>query len=600
MNSITGKILTVDLDKDLMRTKVTPKEWIELYTGQKGLATRLLMESLDPTVDPLSPENKLVLATSIMAGTIVSCSAKLAVAAKSPQTGTISDGSVGGHIGSELKYAGYDAVTLTGKAKRLCYLYIDPDRVEIRDAEDLKGVGAFETETRIKQKVGDDQLKVLTIGPAGENLVRYSCICSERYRQLGRGGLGAVMGSKNLKAIAIRGWLDVQVADIEKCIAVAAEAHKYDGILEPDFDIYEYGTPVLVDMAQESGLLPTHNFQTGRFEGSKNINGETLKGLRKNKKACFSCGIACGNYVQAEESAVEGPEFETIALCGSNIGNGDPKLLIELNSLCDDLGLDTISTGGVLACMMEMTERAIYDFGIRFGDTTKAIELVHDIAGLRGIGKEAALGAKALAKKYGAPELAMQIKGMELPGYDPRGSWAMGLAYATAPRGGCHMTTYPIAEEAWGDLDPFTFEGKAKLVAEGQNSQFAKFSMGICDFWPLTSETIGKLFEATYGGSWPEEKVDLTGERIFNLQRMFNIMAGFTRKDDRLPDRFYTETLPAGPPKGIEMPEQAFNTILEEYYSLRGWDEQGRPTVETLTRLGIEKELISRYRKSLD
>ncbi len=599
MSSITGRILTVDLGKGLIRTRVTPKEWIELYTGQKGLATRLLMDGFDPTVDPFSPENKLVLATSIMAGTIVSCSAKLAIAAKSPQTGTISDGSVGGHIGSELKYAGYDAVTFSGRAKTLCYLYIDPDRVEIRDAEDLKGVGAFEAETRIKKDVGDDQVKVLTIGPAGENLVRYSCICSERYRQLGRGGLGAVMGSKNLKAIAIRGWLDVQVADIEKCMAIAAEAHKYDGILEPDFDSYEYGTPVLVDMAQESGLLPTRNFQTGRFEGSKNINGETLKGLRKNKKACFSCGIACGNYVQAGESAVEGPEFETIALCGSDIGNGDPKLLIELNSLCDDLGLDTISTGGVLACMMEMTERGIHDFGIRFGDTAKAIELVCDIAALRGIGKEAAFGARALAERYGAPELAMQIKGMELPGYDPRGSWAMGLAYVTAPRGGCHMTTYPIAEEAWGDLDPFTFEGKAKLVAEGQNSQFAKFSMGICDFWPISSETIGKLFEATYGGSWSADKVDKTGERIFNLQRIFNIMAGFTRKDDRLPDRFYTETLPDGPPKGIEMTEQAFDATLGEYYSLRGWDEQGRPTVETLNRLDIEKELIHRYRESL-
>ena len=599
MNSIMGKILTVHLDKQLIRTKVTPEEWIELYTGQKGLATRLLMENLDPSVDPLSPENVLVLATSIMAGTIVSCSAKLAVAAKSPQTGTISDGSVGGHIGSELKYAGYDAVTVTGRAKKLCYLYIDPDRVEIRDAEDLKGAGAFETETRIKQKAGDDQLKVLTIGPAGENLVRYSCICSERYRQLGRGGLGAVMGSKNLKAIAIRGWLDVKVADIKKCMTVAAEAHKYDGILDPDFDSYQYGTPVLVDMAQESGLLPTRNFQTGRFEGSKNINGEALKGLRKNKKACFSCGIACGNYVQVDESAVEGPEFETIALCGSNIGNGDPKLLIELNALCDNLGLDTISTGGVLACMMEMTERGIHDFGIRFGDITKAIAIVQDIGHLRGVGRDAALGAKALAEKYGAPDLAMQIKGMELPGYDPRGSWAMGLAYATAPRGGCHMTTYPVAVEAWGNLDPFTFEGKAQLVVEGQNSQFAKFSMGICDFWPITSETIGKLFEATYGGSWPADKVDKTGERIFNLQRMFNVMAGFTRKDDRLPDRFYKETLPVGPAEGIEMTEQAFDATLGEYYSLRGWDEQGRPTVETLNRLGIEKELVQRYRKIL-
>ena len=599
MNSIMGKILTVDLEKGLIRTRVTPAEWIELYTGQKGLATRLLMEDLDPAADPLSGENRLILAASIMAGTIVSCSAKLAIAAKSPQTGTISDGSVGGHIGAELKYAGYDGVTITGRAKDLQYLYIDPDRAELRDAEELKGLGAFASETRIKQIIGDDKVKILTIGPAGENLVRFACICSEHYRQLGRGGLGAVMGSKNLKAIVIRGWLDVRVADIGKCMAAAAEAHAHDDILDPENDNYVYGTPVLVDMAQESGLLPTRNFQSGRFEGSEKINGESLKALRKNKKACFSCGIACGNYVQADGSKVEGPEFETIALCGSNIGNGDPKQLIELNALCDDLGLDTISAGGVLACMMEMTETGVHDFGIRFGDTAKAMELVKDIAHLRGVGKEAALGALALADKYGAPQLAMQIKGMELPGYDPRGSWGMGLAYATAPRGGCHMTTYPVAEEAWGDLDPFTFEGKAELISKGQNAQFAKFSMGICDFWPIESKTLGKLFEATYGGSWPAEKVELTGERIFNLQRMFNVMAGFSGADDRLPVRFHQEALPEGPPKGIEMTEQAFSAALKEYYSLRGWDEQGRPTLETLNRLGIEKELIERYRKSL-
>ncbi|MBN2552053.1 MAG: hypothetical protein JXB06_04760, partial [Spirochaetales bacterium] len=376
MNCLMGKILNVDLDKGLIRTRVTPKDWIELYTGQKGLATRMLMEELDPAIDALSPDNRLVLATSIMAGTIVSCSAKLAIAAKSPLTGTISDGSVGGHIGAELKYAGYDGVVVSGRAKNLQYLYIDPDRVELRDAGQLKGLGAFAAESRIKQMIGDDQVKILTIGPAGENQVRFSCICSERYRQLGRGGLGAVMGSKNLKAIAIRGWLDVQVADIEKCMSLAAEAHKHDNILDPEYEIYEYGTPVLVDMAQESGLLPTRNFQSGRFEGSKKINGETLKALRKNKKACFSCGIACGNYVQAEDAAVEGPEFETIAICGSNIGNDDPKLLIELNALCDDLGLDTISTGGVLACMMEMTEKGIHDFAVRFGETAKAMEMI--------------------------------------------------------------------------------------------------------------------------------------------------------------------------------------------------------------------------------
>jgi aldehyde:ferredoxin oxidoreductase len=474
-------------------------------------------------------------------------------------------------------------------------IYLDPHGAEIREIPELEGAGSFATESRVKEVLGDDQVKVLAIGPAGENLVRFACISSERYRQLGRGGLGAVMGSKNLKAIAIRGWLDVQVEDIDRCLQLAAELHKNDAICDPDYEVYELGTWMLVDPSQESGLLPTRNFQQGTFADSKALNGESYKALRKNKKACFSCCIACGNYVETGKNRVEGPEFETIALCGSSIANGDPELLVELNALCDDLGLDTISTGGVLAYMMEMTERGIHDFGLHFGETRKAIERVKDIAHVKGIGRDAALGSRALAEKYGGGEYAMQIKGMELPGYDPRGSWGMGLAYATAPRGGCHMTTYPIAEEAWGPLDPFTFDGKAKLVVEGQNIQFAKFSMGICDFWPLSSENLGKLFEVTYGGSWPAEKVDLAGERIFNLQRMFNVMAGFSRQDDRLPERFHRETLQDGPPKEIKMEKEQFDRALDEYYRLRGWDKQGRPSPEKLRQLGIEEDLIEAY-----
>ena len=599
MNSLAGKILYVDLTKKKVHTKVTPAQWVELYTGQKGLGARIMVEHADPKVDPFSPDNPVILSTSIMAGTIVSCSAKLAITTKSPLTGTITDGSVGGHIGGELKYAGYDAVVITGKADTLSYLYIDPDRVEIRAVESLKGKGTFATESSLKQAIGDDQVKIMAIGPAGENLVRFACISSERYRQLGRGGIGAVMGSKNLKAIAIRGWLDVQVADIDRCMEVSMAMHKHDAVTDPENEIYEFGTPILVDMANTSGLLPTRNFQAGTFDKHKAINGESFKALRKNKKACFSCGIACGNYVQAGEAVVEGPEFETIALCGSSIGNGEPEKLIALNALCDDLGMDTISTGGVIAYMMEATERGVHDFGVRFGEADKALKVAEDIAHLRGFGKEAALGSLPLARKHGGAQYAMQIKGQELPGYDPRGSWGMGLAYASAPRGGCHMSCYPIAVEAWGTLDPFTFEGKGKLVAEMQNAQFAKFSMGVCDFWPITSETLGKLYEITYGGQWPAGKVDLTGERVFNLQRMFNVMAGFSRKEDYLPDRFYEETLPEGPPKGKPMTRAAYDAALDDYYAFRGWDKQGRPTVEKLKALGIEEPFIEAYRKAV-
>jgi len=599
MNSLMGKLLYVDLDRGVSETRPTPAEWIELYTGQKGLGARMLMEDVPPDTDPFSGANRVILSTAVMTGTAVSCSAKLAVTAKSPQSGTISDGSVGGHIGAELKYAGYDAVSIGGRAEELSYLYISPDRVEIRPAPELKGLGTFETEERLKASLGDPRVKIMAIGPAGENRVLFSCISSERYRQLGRGGIAAVLGSKNLKAVAIRGWLDVHVPDIRKCLDLAMSFHIQDGVIAEENDIYQLGTPCLVDMSQESGLLPTRNFQEGRFEDYQNIDGAALKEVRQNKKACFSCGIACGNYVVDGKARVEGPEYETIALGGSSIGNGSRAKLIEFNALCDDLGLDTISAGGTLAFMMESTEKGIHDYGIRFGETDKALEYLRLMARKEGIGREAAEGSLRLARKYGGEEFAMQVKGLELPGYDPRGSWAMGLAYVTAPRGGCHMSAYPIALEAWGQLDPFTFEGKAELVARMQNAQFAKFSMGICDFWPVSSETLGRLFEATYGGTWPEEKVDACGERIFNLQRVYNVMAGFSRKEDILPPRFHREDLKEGPPKDHPYTKQGFDRAMEEYYSFRGWDGEGRPLPETLRRLGMEEEIIRRYEACL-
>ena len=599
MNSFWGKLLVVDLTTQKIETRAIPEKWVELYSGQKGLGTRILMEDFSPGTDPLSPENRMVLATSIMAGTIVSSSSKLAIVSKSPQTGTISDGSVGGHIGAELKYAGYDAVMITGQGDSLSYLYIDPDKVEIRSALELKGMGNFKTDETLKKMIGDDQVKILSNGPAGENLIPFSCICSERYRQLGRGGMGAVMGSKNLKAIVVRGWLDVNVPDIKACMEVAGHAHKKDGVTSSNNVISTDGTPMLVEYCQKSGLFPTRNFQEGTFKDYKNIDSETFKGIRKQKKACFSCGIACGNYVKTKTNAVEGPEYETIAMGGSCIGNSDHEKIVDFNVFCDDLGLDTISAGGVIAYMMEMTEKGIHDFGIKFGETDKALNLVKQIAAKEGSGAEAALGVKALSKKYGGWEFAIQVKGMELPGYDPRGSWGMAISYVTAPRGGCHMSAYPIEKEAWGEIDPFTFKGKAQLVINLQNSQFAKFSMGVCDFWPIDSETLGRMFEVTYGGQWPAEKVEKTGERIFNLQRMFNVMADFDKTNDTLPARFHKEVLKDGPPKDIFMPKAAFEKALEEYYALRGWDSDGRPAKQKLMALGIEDKFIQAYLQSL-
>ncbi len=600
MSSFFGKMLYVDLSAGIIETRVLPREWAEKYTGQKGLGTRILVENFDIDTDPLGPDNRIVLTTSLMAGTIVSSTSKLAITAKSPQTGMITDGSVGGHIGAELKYAGFDAVLITGRAPELSYLYIDPDKQTIISIPELKGVGSFDTESEVKKKVGDKNVKILTIGPAGENRIPFSCISSERYRQLGRGGIGAVMGSKNLKAIAIRGWLDVTVEDFEKCMQLAEEFHEKDGVTADDNEIYQYGTPVLVDLAQESGLLPTRNFSEGRFEDYKQINGDSFRDIRQNKKACFGCGIACGNWVKDGDAAVEGPEFETIVLGGSSLGIGDRAAIVTFNALCDDFGIDTISTGGTIAYMMEMTEKGYHDFGIKFGEKEKTFQAIKDIATRSGRWAEAAVGSKQLAAVYGREDIAINVKGMELPGYDPRGSYGMGIAYVTAPRGGCHMSAYPIALEAWGDRDPFTFEGKGVLVAKMQNSQFAKFSFGVCDFWPINSETLGKLFEVTFGGHWPKEKVRETGERVFNLQRMFSVMAGFDNTDDKLPERFYKEVLKAGPPAGIHMTAEAFEQAMQEYYAYRGWDSRGRPTIERLRKLGIEETLIQTYEEKAD
>ena len=599
MSSLMGKILKVNLSTSSIGSIDTPKEWVELYTGQKGLGSRILMEDFDPAIDPFSPENKIILSASIMGGTIVSCSSKLAMTTKSPLSGTISDGSVGGHTGAELKYAGFDAVDIIGKAEKLSYLYITDEKVEIRDAAALKGLGTFAVDAKLKEDIGDEELKVLAIGPAGENLVPYACVSSEKYRQLGRGGMAAVMGSKNLKAIAIRGKLDVRVKDLKGLLKYSKEVTERDQVTSDENEIYDLGTSCLVDFSQNSGLLPTRNFQEGTFEDAEKINGQAFKDVRKNKKACFSCGIACGNYVQEGASSVEGPEYETIVLGGSSIGNGNREKLIEFNSVCDDLGLDTISSGGTIAYMMEATEKGLHDFGIKFGDADAAIAMLGKIANREGIGEEAAHGSKALSEKYGGSEFAIQVKGLELPGYDPRGSWSMGIAYVSAPRGGCHMSAYPIAVEAWGELDPFTFEGKGKLVADMQNSQFCKFSMGVCDFWPINDETLGRLFELSYGGEWPADKVYRTGERVFNLQRMFNIMAGFDRSQDRLPDRFHKELLQAGPPKDIAYTKEAFDQAMDEYYTYRGWDEKGRPTVKKLEELGIEQKFIEAYKAVL-
>ena len=581
----TGKVLRINLTTGKAKTEPLNEKWAKDYLGGKGLSIKYLYEELKPGIDPLSEDNKLVLMTGPLTGTIVPNSGKLAVAAKSPATGTILDCSIGGHFAPQLKYAGYDAVIIEGKSNIPVYLFIDDDKVELRSAADLWGRGAHETEHMINDQLGD--VVTLAIGQAGENLLPISCISSELYRQAGRGGIGAVMGSKNLKAVSVRGSKGLKAPDIRKLSAALNKIKKEDTMTDDNMWAYSDGTPMIVDLSQETGILPTRNFQEGTFDGFEKVNSEAVKGVLKAKKACFSCPIACGNYVEDGSTRVEGPEYETLALCSSNCGIDDLEAVIEFNRLCDDYCLDTISAGNTVAFAMEMTEKGIHDFGIRFGDVEKYLQMPGLMANKEGVGAELSQGVSFLSEKYGGKEFAMHVKKLEIPGYEPRGSWSMGLAYGTADRGACHLRAWPAAVEAFGDIDPFTAEGKAELVIDMQNDNSVKFSAIFCDFWALSTERMAEILSLVLEREFTAEELTTIGDRVYCLARLFNEREGFDRKDDYLPERIFKEKLTTGFTKDKVLPREEYETMLSEYYKIRGWDENGKITAEKKKELNI-------------
>ncbi len=581
----TGKVLRVNLTTGKATTEPLNNEWARDYLGGKGLSIKYLYEELEPGIDPLSEQNKLILMTGPLTGTIVPNSGKLAVASKSPATGTILDCSIGGHFAPELKYAGYDAVIIEGKAKMPVYLFINDDKIELRSATDLWGKGAHETEHLIAEALGD--VITLTIGQAGENLVPMACISSELYRQAGRGGIGAVMGSKNLKAVSVRGTGGIVAKDSRKLSVALNKIKREDTMTDDNMWAYSDGTPMIVDLSQDTGILPTRNFQDGTFENHDGINSDAVKGALKAKKACFACPLACGNYVEKGKSMVEGPEYETLALCGSNCGIGDLEAVIEFNRLCDDYCLDTISAGNVVAFAMELTEKGIHDFGIHFGEVEGYLEMPALIAHKSGLGADLAKGVKAVADKYGGKDFAMQVKGLEIPGYEPRGSWSMGIAYGTADRGACHLRAWPAAVEAFGDIDPFTIEGKAKLVIDMQDDNSVKFSAIFCDFWALSTERMAEILSLILDREVTAAELTTIGERTYNLARLFNQREGFKRADDYLPERIFSEKLMSGFTEGKVLPREEYDKMLDDYYQLRGWDKNGLITEEKKKELNL-------------
>ena len=572
-----NNVLRINLKEKTASTEPLRMDFARKYIGSKGLAIRYMYEELEPGIDALGEKNKLFLTTGPLTGTPVPCSGKLSVAAKSPATGTMNDCSIGGHAGIRIKFAGYDMIIFEGISEEPCYVVIEDDKVEFLDAGDLWGIGSHEAEAILAEKYGIEY-SIMSIGPAGEKLSNMACINSDYYRQAGRGGIGAVMGSKKMKAILIKGTKGVKVANIEKTTDRILEILHEDVLQEDNTFVYDAGTTAFLEACGDGGIVPYKNFSSANDPEWEKYNGDVLMQYREGKRGCGSCGLGCGNFLKIGNAICEGPEYETIAVAGPNAGITDPEHIVKFNEVCDNMGLDTISTGDTIVWAMEMTEKGIYDFGIRFGEAEKMIEMVELIARQEGVGADLCRGTKYCSEKYGGTDFAMQVKGLEYPQYEPRGSWGMSLAYAVSDRGACHMRAYaPNVEVFAAAMPPYTSEGKGQMVYELGEFNAVKFSLCLCDFWgTITYEIMAEMLTMITGEEWTPEEMGEVGRRVLNIGRAFNQREGFNRADDTVPKRVIREALGGeGPAAGQKIPQEAFEDMLDQYYEVMGWNKDG-------------------------
>ncbi|ROR32601.1 aldehyde ferredoxin oxidoreductase family protein [Inmirania thermothiophila] len=611
------KILRVNLTEGTCTAEPLNMAWAAQYLGQRGLASKYLFEEVDPKVDPLSPENKLIFATGPLTGTIASTGGRYSVITKGALTGAIACSNSGGYFGAELKMAGWDMIIFEGRAPKPVYLYIENDHAELVDAGDLWGGSVWHTQEAIQKRHQDPQIRVAAIGRAGENQVLFACVVNDLHRAAGRSGVGAVMGSKNLKAVAVRGTLGVAgIKDPQRFLEATAAAKKV--LAEHPVTsqgLPKYGTQVLMNVINEVGALPTRNAREVQFEGAPKISGEAMHEPRPTdgkpnlvrNAACFACTIACGRISRIDPNhftvknkpeywgASGGLEYENAWSLGADTGVDDLEALTYANFICNEHGMDPISFGATVAAAMELYEMGVLTtehtggLELRFGSAEALARLAELTAHGEGFGREIGLGSRRLCEKYGHPELSMTVKGQEFPAYDPRGIQGMGLTYATSNRGACHLRSYTVASEVLGiphKTDPLSPDGKAELVKAFQDATAAWDSTGLCLFtsfaWTLAD--IAPQIDAACEGEWTVERLAETGERIWNLEREFNLRAGLTAKDDTLPRRLLEEPARSGPAKGKV---NELGKMLPEYYRVRGWGEDGVPTTETRQRLGL-------------
>jgi aldehyde:ferredoxin oxidoreductase len=593
----SDRILRVNLSSGSIETTALPAEVMPLILGGKGLGAWLLYTEQAAGVEPLSPENLMIFHTGPLTGTTAPTAGRFGLTTKSPATGTYFDAYCGGYWGNMLKYAGYDALVITGAAKSPVMLVVDGPRVEIRPAQKLWGTTISAATQQIKAELGRDW-QSLVIGPPGEARRNLAGIFNES-RALARGGVGAVMGSKNLKAIAVLGKAGVHVHDkpqYERALQLAFRAVRMSSQVSM---LHKEGTANILEVINVMGALPTRNFQLGQFEKSAEISGYAFRQHNwKYEYACFGCPIGCGKWTTPMEdgTVIEGPEYETIYALGSNCAIGNRETIIRLNWLCDEYGLDTISVGGVIGFVMEMFERGIVHAqdldGISpsWGNAEAAIALVEKMTTGEGCGEWLAQGVAAIAERYPeARPFAMHVKGLEMPAYHPNAAKGTALAYAISERGACHLRGAPLGELFSGAADPLTIEGKPQLFRDHQAEKAVWDSACLCAFpgYGMSLKELWQLIKAATGFDYPKvSDLERLGERISTLARLFNVREGFSRSADTLPSRNLTQPIMVGSSGG-----QVVNLepMLDEYYRIMGWDNQGIPTQERLNELEINE-----------
>ncbi|NOR82532.1 MAG: aldehyde ferredoxin oxidoreductase [Ardenticatenales bacterium] len=615
MFGFMGRILRVDLTNARVSEEPLSERYTRMFLGGSGLATKYLFDELEKGVDPLGPDNKIIYMTGPLTGTISPSSGRFSAVTKSPLTGLWGEANSGGQWGCDLKRAGFDGIIIEGVAPRPVYLVVDHGKAELRDAEGIWGTSVAETTKSIKDALGR-RFNVSCIGVAGENLVRYSAILNDVHRALGRCGLGAVMGSKRLKAIAVAGDQKSTLADRESFREAAKRASDFanESLLKMTLEVY--GTAMVLDLVNVKGGLPTRNWQSGTCSYADAINGPAInETILVGRKACFACPIACGRVIEVKSGKYacqgEGPEYESIGALGAMCDVSDLEAITYAHLVCNDYGLDTVSTGSTIAFSMECYEKGILTtaetngLALEFGDADVMIELIHKIAKREGIGDLLAEGTRRVSEKLGrgSQKFAMHVKGLELPAYDCRATKITGLAFATANRGGDHITAYIqgptfldlpflIVEES--TIQDVTVENpaEARVVKEMEDALTVFDSVGCCKFlgMALMAEDVAPIIAHATGWSFGASDFRKAGERIYNLARAFNVREGCTRADDTLPDRLLEEPLLEGPAKGLVVD---LEPLLDAYYEFRGWHPgTGSPTAEKLEELGLEDVMM--------